>query len=58
MNDRVPPSHAGVGSAPRMPLLLKAVKLGHHWHEGMTFHAISKVLCVNEQTVSAIVLMI
>lgn len=52
----LPPPQAGVGSAPRVPLLLRAVILGLHWHGGMSFNSISaKLGHVSERTASRIV---
>lgn len=53
--EAMPPSHAGEGSAPRVPLLLRAVILGLHWYGHMTFNTISGKLGVNERTASRIV---
>lgn len=51
----MPQSHAGVGSTPRIQLLLKAVIPAVHWHGDLSFHAISAKLNVNERTASGIV---
>lgn len=50
------PSHSGVVSALRVPLLLRAVILSLHWHAGMTFKTIGEILEVNAGTASWIVL--
>lgn len=51
----MPPTRTGVGSAPRVPLLVRAVILGLHWHGGITFNTISTKLGVAERTASNII---
>lgn len=55
IREPMPNSHAGPGSAPRVPLLLEAVMLGLHWYGDLSFHVIGAKLDGNEKTPSGII---
>ena len=48
-------SHSGPGSAPRVPLLMRAVVLGLHWHGSLTFREIEKKVGVKKRTACELV---
>ena len=48
-------SHSGPGSAPRVPLLMRAVVLGLHWHGSLTFREIEIKIGVKERTACELV---
>lgn len=51
----MPPRVTGPGSAARIPVLMRAVILGLHWHGGLTFKQIEAKVEVKERTASEIV---
>ena len=48
-------SHATRGSAPRVPLLMRAVVLPLHWHGSLTYREIEDKVGVKERTASDLV---